>query len=100
MGDFVVMPSLIGLPLDQFGHNMLTTDVEGWTKQRKIIAGVTDKCISKSIVDATICHTAGMLDRLLNTGTEETFESGDLSQILAQSILRIVNHINLIRYEA
>ncbi|KAJ5502994.1 Cytochrome P450 [Penicillium fimorum] len=68
--DFKV-PTITGLLLAQFGHNVFTTNGARWAKQRKVIASVINERISKTVFDATICQTTGMLDELLLTASEK-----------------------------
>lgn len=68
------MPPLVGVLLGQFGHNVLTTNGQRWAKQRKVVASVINERISRTIFDAAICQTTGMLDELQVSSTETEVE--------------------------
>ncbi|KAJ5791569.1 uncharacterized protein N7518_008580 [Penicillium psychrosexuale] len=86
------MPPIAGLLLGQFGHNVLTTNGERWAKQRKVVASVINERISKTIFDATICQTTGMLDELLLIGTDRERVSAESTKMF-DMIKKITIHV-------
>ncbi|GAB7357366.1 hypothetical protein MBLNU459_g8311t1 [Dothideomycetes sp. NU459] len=86
------MPALTGLFLGQFGHNVLTSNGERWAKQRKVMASVINERISKTIFDATMCQTTGMLEELGLIGTAQDKHSTE-SVKLFDMIKRITIHV-------
>lgn len=86
------MPPLVGVLLGQFGHNVLTTNGQRWAKQRKVVASVINERISKTIFDAAICQTTGMLDELSSLETEEKCQSMETRRMF-DMIKRITIHV-------
>jgi len=86
------MPPLVGVLLGQFGHNVLTTNGQRWAKQRKVVASVINERISKTIFDAAICQTTGMLDELSSSKTQKG-NSAIETRKMFDMIKRITIHV-------
>ena len=91
------MPPFTGLLLGQFRHHVLTTNGERWAKQRKVVASVINERISKTIFDATICQTTGMLDELLSIGTDRERVSAESTKLF-DMIKKITTHVLMILF--
>ncbi len=66
-GDF--MPGdLTELFMARFGQNVLTSTGESWSRQRKVVAGVINERISKTVFNESIHQTKGLLDEVLGHG--------------------------------
>ena len=61
----------------KFGHNVLTTNGERWARQRKIVAGVINERISKTVFNESVHQTAGLLDEVVG----EEREAGESAKI-------------------
>lgn len=57
--------------MGKFGHNLLTTNGDRWARQRKIIAGVINERISKSVFNESIRQSEGLLRELDSTGESD-----------------------------
>lgn len=90
-GDFE-MPSITGVLLAQFGHNVITANGDKWAKQRRIVASVINERISKTVFDATIRQTSGMFDELLLAGNEKEVDSVESTKMF-DMIKRITIHV-------
>lgn len=50
--------------MGKFGNNVLTSDGERWARQRKVVAGVINERISKSVFNESIRQSQGLLNEL------------------------------------
>ncbi|KGO39614.1 Cytochrome P450 [Penicillium expansum] len=90
-GDFKV-PTITGLLLAQSGHNVFTTNGTRWAKQRKVVASVINERISKTVFDATVCQTTGMLDELILAASEKRGSSAESNELF-DMIKRVTIHV-------
>ena len=57
--------------MGKFGDNLLTTNGSRWARQRKIVAGVINERISKSVFNESVRQSQGMLEELDSTSEKE-----------------------------
>lgn len=85
--DFVQM-DLAGLFMGKFGPNILTSNGDSWVKQRKIVAGVINERISKTVFNESIHQTEGLLDEVLGDGdAAETNSIFDMMRKITINVL-------------
>ena len=53
----------------KFGANVLTSYCDSWARQRKIVAGVINERISKTVFNESIYQTEGLVDEVLGSGS-------------------------------
>ncbi|KAF1822771.1 cytochrome P450 [Dissoconium aciculare CBS 342.82] len=58
-------PEIITLFLNKFGHNLLTSNGEDWSRQRKIIASAINERISKTVFEESVQQTRGLLEEIV-----------------------------------
>ncbi|KAK4501848.1 hypothetical protein PRZ48_007657 [Zasmidium cellare] len=51
----------IGVVLDRFGKNLLSSDGEDWARQRRVVASTLNERISKTIFEESVKQTEGLL---------------------------------------
>ncbi|KAF2171087.1 hypothetical protein M409DRAFT_19058 [Zasmidium cellare ATCC 36951] len=51
----------IGVVLDRFGKNLLSSDGEDWVRQRRVVASTLNERISKTIFEESVKQTEGLL---------------------------------------
>ncbi|KAJ5977572.1 hypothetical protein N7501_000914 [Penicillium viridicatum] len=82
----------------QFGHNVFTTNGARWAKQRKVVASVINERISKTVFDATVCQTTGMLDELLLVASEKKksfVESNELFDMIRRVTIHVLSEAGM-----
>ena len=55
----------------KFGHNVLTSNGDRWSRQRKIIASVINERVSKAVFNESIRQTTGLLNEVTSTVEED-----------------------------
>ncbi|CAI7621474.1 unnamed protein product [Penicillium viridicatum] len=92
------IPTITGLLFAQFGHNVFTTNGARWAKQRKVVASVINERISKTVFDATVCQTTGILDELLLVGSEKKksfVESNELFDMIRWVTIHVLSEAGM-----
>ncbi|KAK5166540.1 uncharacterized protein LTR77_008083 [Saxophila tyrrhenica] len=77
--------------LNKFGDNILTTDGDRWARHRKVVAGVINERISKSVFDETVVQARGLLDQIQTdsngTSAIETNKAFDWAKKITMQVL-------------
>ena len=75
--------------MGKFGHNVLTTNGDRWARQRKIVAGVINERISKSVFDESIRQSNGLLRELESTTEKDvgTYRLFDMAKKITIHVL-------------
>ena len=85
--DFVQL-DLTELFMAKFGQNVLTSNGDAWSRQRKIVASVINERISKAVFNESIRQTEGLLDEVLGNGnTGETSRIFDMMKKITINVL-------------
>jgi cytochrome P450 len=85
--DFTVV-DLTDLFMGKFGQNVLTSDGESWTRQRKVVASVINERISKTVFSESIQQTDGLLNEVLGNGNAgETNRMFDMMKKITINVL-------------
>ena len=72
----------------RFGHNVLTSNGDNWSRHRKIVAGVLNERVSKTVFNESIHQTEGMLDEVLGSGdVGETSRIFDMMKKITINVL-------------
>lgn len=79
---------LTRLFMNRFGTNVLTSDGDNWSRQRKIVASTINEKISKVVFDETLKQTDGLIDEVVdNTLEGETNGVFDMMKKIAINVL-------------
>lgn len=70
-GDFQQQDA-IGVFMDRFGRNLLSSDGEDWARQRRVVASTLNERISRTIWDETVKQTDGLLEEVGGSGEKGT----------------------------
>lgn len=85
--DFVCH-ELTKLFMSRFGHNVLTSDGDSWSRQRKIVASTINEKISKVVFEESLKQTDGLIDEVIDDGLEgETNGMFDMMKKIAINVL-------------
>jgi cytochrome P450 len=79
---------LTELFMGRFGQNVLTSDGDSWSRQRKAVASVINERISKTVFNESIHQTKGLLDEVLGHGNmAETNRIFDMMKKITINVL-------------
>ncbi|KAH8662818.1 cytochrome P450 [Tricladium varicosporioides] len=85
--DFMVV-DLTELFMGKFGSNVLTSNGDSWSRQRKIVASVINERISKTVFSESTHQTQGLLDEVLgHTDAGETNRIFDMMKKITINVL-------------
>jgi cytochrome P450 len=85
--DFMQM-DLSGLFMGKFGPNVITSNGDSWARQRKVVAGVINERISKTVFSESIHQTEGLLDEVVGDGNAaETDRIFDMMRKITINVL-------------
>lgn len=80
---------LTELFMGRFGRNVLTSNGDVWSRQRKLIAGVINERISKTVFNESIHQTSGLLDEVI--GTEEAAETNRMFDMMKKITINVLS---------
>jgi cytochrome P450 len=90
--DFVPV-DLTELFMAKFGPNVLTSHGDSWARQRKVVAGVINERISKTVFNESIHQTKGLIDEVIEGSAGETNRIFDMmKKITISSSLFSLNY--------
>lgn len=85
--DFVCH-ELTKLFMDRFGANVLTADLDSWSRQRKIVASTVNEKISKVVFEESLKQADGLIDEVVDGKSEgETNGMFDMMKKIAINVL-------------
>jgi cytochrome P450 len=80
---------LTELFMARFGQNVLTSDGDSWSRQRKVVAGVINERISKTVFNESIHQTSGLLDEVL--GNEKAAETNRIFDMMKKITINVLS---------
>jgi len=80
---------LTELFMGRFGANVLTSDGDSWSRQRKVIAGVINERISKTVFNESLQQTNGLLDEVL--GDEKAGETNRIFDMMKKITINVLS---------
>ena len=85
--DFMTV-ELTKLFMGKFGSNVITSDGDSWSRQRKVVAGALNERISRTVFNESIHQTEGLLDEVLgHDGMGETNRLFDMMKKITINVL-------------
>jgi cytochrome P450 len=79
------------LIMGQFGRNVLTDNGEKWTKQRKVVAGVINERISKTVFNESIKQTEGLLGEVYERADGGVSDSNRLFDMMKKITIHVLS---------
>ncbi|RDW59204.1 cytochrome P450 monooxygenase-like protein [Coleophoma crateriformis] len=61
---------LTALFMGKFGQNVMTSDGDAWTRQRKVVASTINERISRTVFNESLHQTEGLLDEVLSNHSQ------------------------------
>lgn len=80
---------LTELFMGRFGQNVLTSDGESWARQRKVVAGVINERISKTVFNESFHQTDGLLDEVL--GDKKVGETNRIFDMMKKITINVLS---------
>lgn len=85
--DFVCH-DLTKLFMNRFGHNVLTSDGDSWSRQRRVVASTINEKISKATFEESLKQTDGLIDEVIDGKLKgETNGMFDMMKKIAINVL-------------
>jgi cytochrome P450 len=84
-------PSNTALIMGQFGRNVLTDNGEKWAKQRKVVAGVINERISKTVFNESIRQTEGLLGEVYEKADGGVSDSNRLFDMMKKITIHVLS---------
>jgi cytochrome P450 len=84
-------PSNTALIMGQFGRNVLTDNGEKWAKQRKVVAGVINERISKTVFNESIRQTEGLLGEVYEKVDGGVSDSNRLFDMMKKITIHVLS---------
>jgi cytochrome P450 len=84
-------PSTTALIMGQFGRNVLTDNGEKWAKQRKVVAGVINERISKTVFNESIKQTEGLLGEVYERADGGVSDSNRLFDMMKKITIHVLS---------
>ena len=81
--------------MGQFGRNVLTDNGEQWAKQRKVVAGVINERISKTVFNESIRQTEGLLGEVYEKADGAVSESNRLFDMMKKITIHVLSGAGL-----
>ena len=76
--------------MGQFGRNVLTDNGEQWAKQRKVVAGVINERISKTVFNESIKQTEGLLGEVYEKADGGVSDSNRLFDMMKKITIHVL----------
>lgn len=88
--DFV-QPDVIALFVAVFGDNVLSSNGDHWSRQRKIVAPVINERISRSVFDESIRQTESLLADVFDRADGATAETNQLFTMMKKITIHVLS---------
>ena len=75
----------------KFGHNVLTSNGERWTRQRKIVASVINERISKAVFNESIKQTEGLLNEVFQRSEADTADTNRIFDMIKRITIHVLS---------
>jgi cytochrome P450 len=82
-------PDIITLFLNKFGTNLLTSNGEDWSRQRKIIASAINERISKTVFEESVEQTRGLLEEIV--GDQQSAETTRMFDAMKKITINVLS---------
>jgi cytochrome P450 len=77
--------------MGQFGRNVLTDNGEKWAKQRKVVAGVINERISKTVFNESVRQTEGLLGEVYERADGGVSDSNRLFDMMKKITIHVLS---------
>lgn len=77
--------------MGRFGNNVLTENDERWAKQRKVIAGVVNERISKTVFGESARQTDGLLAEVYDDADGSTSDTNQLFDMMKKITINVLS---------